>query len=144
MKLIHTFSIVARDTQTGQMGGAVQSHLFAVGALCPWAEAGVGAVATQSMVEVSYGPLGLELLRKGKSAKDTLHILTTKDKQRTSHQVVIVDIQSNIAVHTDKRCIAEEVHIIGDKFSIQANMMINKNNSLNNDIKGCRNGKVPY
>ena len=123
---MHTFSIVARDARTGEMGVAIQSHWFAVGALCPWAEAGTGAIATQSMVEVSYGPMGLQSLRNGKSAMETLNFLIGKDKQQALRQVAIVDAKGNIAVHTGKRCIAEAGHIIGNGFSVQANMMINK------------------
>src|SRR5438094_8744757 len=76
---VHTFSIVARDPQTGEMGVAVQSHWFSVGAIVPWAEAGVGAVATQSFVDPSYGPLGLAAMRAGRSAPDALRGLLTAD-----------------------------------------------------------------
>ncbi|HEX9002705.1 MAG TPA: DUF1028 domain-containing protein, partial [Blastocatellia bacterium] len=79
--LVHTYSIVARDPETGQMGVAVQSNWFSVGSLVPWAEAGVGAVATQSMVEQSYGPLGLQLMRAGKSAPEALKSLLASDAQ---------------------------------------------------------------
>src|SRR5436189_1950379 len=79
MRPVNTFSIVARDPQTGEIGVAVQSHWFAVGQIVPWAEAGVGAVATQSFVDPSYGQLGLDLLRTGKSAPDTLRGLLGAD-----------------------------------------------------------------
>lgn len=125
--LYHTFSIVARDHCSGQMGVAVQSHWFAVGALCPWAEAGVGSIATQSLVEVSYGPLGLNLLRTGKSAAETLQELLAEDKNREVRQVAIVDASGNVAVHTGRNCIAEAGHFCGDGFSVQANMMKNSN-----------------
>ena len=82
-----TFSIVARDEQTGQLGVAVQTHWFAVGAICPWIEAGVGAVATQSMVEISYGPKSLDLLREGKSAQEALDTLIAEDKDPGLRQV---------------------------------------------------------
>src|SRR5262249_59967657 len=88
---VHTYSIVARDPQTGQLGVAVQSHWFSVGSVVPWAEAGVGAVATQSIVEVSYGPLGLELMRAGKSAPDALKSLLASDGQAEYRQVAMVD-----------------------------------------------------
>lgn len=122
---LHTFSIVARDSTSKQLGVAIQSHWFAVGSLCPWVEAGVGAIATQSLVRVSYGPQGLNLLRSGKSAFDVLQQLLSADDNRESRQVAIVDAQGNIAAHTGKKCIAEAGHYIGDGFSVQANMMTN-------------------
>lgn len=125
MKLMHTFSIVARDAKTKQMGVAVQTHWFAVGALCPWAEAGVGAIATQSMVQVSYGPIGLEQMRNGRSAQQTLDALLAKDEQAALRQVAMVDAQGNIAVHTGDRCIAKAGHKQGEDYSVQANMMLN-------------------
>src|SRR3954467_3273185 len=79
LRPVSTFSIVARDPQTGEIGVAVQSHWFAVGQIVPWAEAGVGAVATQSFVDPSYGKLGLDLMRVGKSSKDALSGLLTAD-----------------------------------------------------------------
>ena len=125
MTLLHTFSIVALDRKTNQIGVAVQSHWFAVGALCPWIEPGVGAIATQSMVEVSYGPKGLALLRSGKNPQQALDDLLRSDESRDLRQVAIVDAQGKVAVHTGKRCIAEAGHQIGDSFSVQANMMLN-------------------
>ncbi len=125
MNQLHTFSIIARDTQKGQMGVAVQSHWFAVGSICPWVEAGVGAIATQALVEMSYGPLGLELLRKGIPSQQVLDNLLSKDKNRELRQVAIVDSQGNVAAHTGNRCVAEAGHISGTGFSIQANMMKN-------------------
>jgi uncharacterized Ntn-hydrolase superfamily protein len=123
-----TFSIVARDEQTGQLGVAVQTHWFAVGAICPWIEAGVGAVATQSMVEISYGPQSLDLLRDGKSPQEALDLLLAKDKDQGVRQVAIVDNSGRIAVHTGDRCIQYAGHIKGEAFSVQANMM--KNSSV--------------
>lgn len=120
-----TFSIIARDEQTGQLGVAVQTHWFAVGAICPWVEAGVGAVATQSMVEVSYGPKSLDLLRSGKSAREALDILIAEDKNQGLRQVAVVDVQGRIAVHTGDRCIQAAGHRTGKGFSVQANMMKN-------------------
>ncbi len=124
-KLAHTFSIVARDPATGQMGVAVQSNWFSVGALVSWAEAGVGAVATQSFVNVSFGPRGLEILKQGKTAQEALKILIDSDEGRDVRQVAIIDAQGNVAAHTGTKCIAEAGHIIGDNFSVQANMMLN-------------------
>jgi uncharacterized Ntn-hydrolase superfamily protein len=123
-----TFSIVARDEQTGQLGVAVQTHWFAVGAICPWAEAGVGAVATQSMVEVSYGPKNLDLLRAGKTALEALESLIAEDKDQGLRQVAVVDAQGRIAVHTGDHCIQAAGHRSGNGFSVQANMM--KNDSI--------------
>ena len=123
-----TFSIVARDEQTGQLGVAVQTHWFAVGAICPWIEAGVGAVATQSMVEISYGPKSLDLLREGKSPQEALDMLLAEDKDQGLRQVAIVDNSGRIAVHTGDRCIYAAGHRAGEAFSVQANMM--KNDSV--------------
>lgn len=124
-QLAHTFSIVARDPETGELGVAVQSHWFSVGSVVAWAEAGVGAVATQSLVEVSYGPLGLALMRAGKSAEEALTALLAADEGRDLRQVAMVDAQGRVAVHTGARCIAEAGHEVGPGFSVQANMMIN-------------------
>src|SRR5690348_7349337 len=91
--LAHTFSIVARDPATGDFGVAVQSHWFKVGSDVPWAEAGVGAVATQSFVKVDYGPLGLKLMKEGKSAQEALDQLLAADPQKDVRQVAMVDAQ---------------------------------------------------
>ena len=123
--LTHTYSIVARDTITGEMGVAVQSHWFSVGSIVSWAEAGVGAVATQSLVNVSFGQRGLDLLRRGKTAGEVLKELLSSDEGADFRQVAIVDGKGNIAVHTGKKCIAEAGHIIGGNYSVQANMMLN-------------------
>src|SRR3990172_3169959 len=93
LRPVHTYSIVARDPATGELGVAVQSHWFSVGALVPWAEAGVGAVATQSFVDPSYGPLGLELMRAGRSAPDALAGLVAADAGREVRQVAMIDAQ---------------------------------------------------
>lgn len=121
---IHTYSIVARDPDNGQLGVAVQSHWFSVGALVPWVEAGVGAVATQSFVEVSYGPLGLDLMRAGKSAPQALKALVEIDPKRDVRQVAMIDSQGRVAAHTGKSCIIEAGHYTGDQFSVQANLML--------------------
>lgn len=121
---IHTYSIVARDPYNGQLGVAVQSHWFSVGPLVPWIEAGVGAVATQSFVEVSYGPLGLDLMRAGKSAPQALKALVEIDPKRDMRQVAMIDSQGRVAAHTGKSCIIEAGHYTGDQFSVQANLML--------------------
>lgn len=121
--ITHTFSIVARDPQSGELGVAVQSHWFSVGGLVTWAEAGVGVVATQALVDVSYGPLGLALMRAGKSAAQAIAALLAADEERELRQVAMVDARGGIAVHTGARCIAYAGHETGDGFSVQANMM---------------------
>jgi uncharacterized Ntn-hydrolase superfamily protein len=124
MHLAHTYSIVAFDATAGQLGVAVQSHYFGVGAAVPWLEAGVGAVATQSFVEVSYGPLGLAMMRMGKSAPQALAGLLAVDPQQDQRQVAMVDIHGNVAVHTGVRCIAAAGHRTGKGYSVQANLML--------------------
>jgi uncharacterized Ntn-hydrolase superfamily protein len=121
----HTYSIVARDPHTGEMGAAVQSHWFSTGSLVIWAEAGVGAVATQAMVDPGYGPLGLELMFTGISASTTLENLLFQDPRKEVRQVAMVDRHGNIGVHTGSKCIGEAGHVVGEGFSVQANMMIN-------------------
>lgn len=122
---VHTFSIVARDPATGELGVAVQSHWFSVGPIVPWAEAGVGAVATQSFVDPSYGKNGLELMRAGKSAPDTLKELLAKDEGREVRQVAMIDAQGRVDAWTGKNDIQAAGHIVGKNFSVQANLMLN-------------------
>lgn len=124
LRPVHTYSIVARDSATGQLGVAVQSHWFSVGALVPWAEAGVGAVATQSFIEVSYGPLGLDLMRAGKTAPEALRALVAADENEAVRQVAMVDAGGNVAVHTGSKAIAEAGHRTGRGYSVQANLML--------------------
>jgi uncharacterized Ntn-hydrolase superfamily protein len=121
---VSTYSIVAFDHETGQLGVAVQSHWFSVGFVVPWAESGVGAVATQSFVDPSYGPLGLELMRAGKSPQETLAALIRADKTPEVRQVAMIDAQGRTAVFTGEDCIAEAGHISGKDFICQANMML--------------------
>jgi uncharacterized Ntn-hydrolase superfamily protein len=118
-----TYSIVARDPQTGELGIAVQSHWFAAGGTVPWAEAGVGAVATQAFLEMSYGPRGLDLLRGGATAQETLDRLTADDPDADVRQVGIVDALGNVATHTGERTIPAAGHVTGAAFTCQANMM---------------------
>lgn len=122
---VHTFSIVARDPATGELGVAVQSHWFSVGPIVPWAEAGVGAVATQSFVDPSYGKNGLELMRAGKSAPDALKELLAKDEGREVRQVAMIDAQGRVDAWTGKNDIQAAGHIVGKNFSVQANLMLN-------------------
>lgn len=118
-----TYSIVARDPVSGCFGVAVQSHWFSVGSAVCWAEAGVGAVATQATIEPGYGPQGLSLLRKGLSAVQALAILTAADPEAALRQVAMVDAQGLADAHTGDRCIEAAGHIVGRGFSVQANMM---------------------
>src|SRR5437660_8861274 len=120
----HAYSIVARDPGTGQLGVAVQSHWFAVGANVTWAEAGVGAVASQAFSDPSYGKLGLDLLRAGRGARDALGGCLAADRLRETRQVAMVDAQGGVAAHTGQLTIAEAGDLIGDQFSVQANMML--------------------
>ncbi len=123
--LAHTFSIVARDAATGDMGVAVQSHWFSVGSIVTWAEAGVGAVATQSFVDPAYGPRGLDAMRKGVAAPDALKQLLAADKEREVRQVAFVDSKGRIAAHTGKLAIIAAGHHVGNRYSVQANLMAN-------------------
>jgi uncharacterized Ntn-hydrolase superfamily protein len=122
--LAHTFSIVARDSLTGEMAVAVQSHWFSVGTSVSWAEAGVGAVATQSFVNKSFGIRGLDLLRRGLTAQEALDALLKDDEGRDVRQVAIVDTKGNVATHTGKGCIQYATQIQGKQFSVQSNMML--------------------
>lgn len=122
---VNTYSIVARDPATGEMGVAVQSHWFSVGSVVSWAEPGVGAVATQSFVEVSYGPLGLKLMQAGKTAEQALAALLAADPQREVRQVAMVDRHGNVATHTGANCISAAGHKTGEQYSVQANLMEN-------------------
>lgn len=125
--LTHTFSIVAHDSATGDIGVAVQSHWFSVGNTVSWAEAGVGAIATQSLVNKSFGPRGLDLLKKGYSPQQAMDSLIAGDQGRAFRQVAIVDDEGRVAVYTGEKCIAAAGHIKGDGYSVQANMMLNDN-----------------
>jgi uncharacterized Ntn-hydrolase superfamily protein len=120
---VNTYSIVALDETTGELGVAVQSHWFSVGALVPWAQAGVGAVATQSFIKIEYGPEGLQLMREGKTAEEALTILLDQDEGKAVRQVGMVDAIGNVAVHTGKDCIDFAGHIVGKNYTIQANLM---------------------
>jgi uncharacterized Ntn-hydrolase superfamily protein len=122
--LCHTYSIVARDEATGQLGVGVQSHYFCVGALVTWAEAGVGAVATQAMNEPAYGPQGLDLMRAGSTAPDALAELVAADPGSEIRQVAMVDSQGRAAAHTGSKTIPEAGHLVGEGFAVQANMML--------------------
>jgi uncharacterized Ntn-hydrolase superfamily protein len=123
LRPVHTYSIVARDPATGQLGVAVQSHWFAVGSLVPWAQPGVGAVATQSFVDVRYGVEGLQLMAQGKPAGQALRRLLATDPNPAVRQVGMIDADGRTAQHTGDRCIQYAGHLAGDNFAVQANLM---------------------
>ena len=120
-----TYSIVAIDTKSGLMGVGVQSHYFSVGSVVPWVESGKGAVATQAMVDVSYGPRGLGLMSLGLSSTKALNCLLDEDSLPDTRQVAFLDTNGKVDVHTGASCIPEAGDHIGDGFSCQANMMKN-------------------
>jgi uncharacterized Ntn-hydrolase superfamily protein len=121
-----TYSIVARDPANGELGVAVQSHWFAVGPIVPWARPGVGAVATQAMAEISYGPRGLELLERGDDANAALAQLLAEDPGAAGRQVAMVDAHGRVATHTGESAIAFAGHVTGDGVSCQANIMVSE------------------
>ena len=118
-----TYSIVARDPETGELGVAVQSHWFSVGPIVPWARPGVGAVATQANAEVAYGPRALDLLERGMSARGALKRLLAEDPLAASRQVAVVDAHGEVAAHTGEACMAFAGDVQGAGVSCQANIM---------------------
>jgi len=123
LRPVNTYSIVARDADTGQLGVAVQSHWFSVGSGVLWAEPGIGAVATQSFTDPNYGPLGLQLMRGGKDASQALHALLAIDAHANVRQVGMVDANGVVANHTGESSIREYCNIAGDSYTVQANLM---------------------
>jgi len=122
-ELCSTYSIVARDPQTGELGVAVQTHQMSVGRLVPFLLPGIGAVATQSLVNVSFGPMGLAMLREGVSAAHVVAALVASDENAHRRQLAVVDTQGRAAAHTGSGCIADARHHVGEGYSVQANMM---------------------
>ena len=122
--LTHTYSIVARDPDTGEMGVGVQSHYFSVGSVVDWGRSGVGVVATQSFVNKSFGLRGLDLMEQGKSPYEALKILLSDDEGKEVRQVALLDSQGRVAVHTGSKCIKYAGHLNRENFSVQANMML--------------------
>jgi uncharacterized Ntn-hydrolase superfamily protein len=118
-----TYSIVAHDAESGEVGVAVQSHWFSVGSVVSWARPGVGAVATQSIGEPSYGPNALDLLAEGVAPREALDRLVAADPRAPFRQVAVVDAHGRVAVHTGESCIAFAGNQTGDGYSVQANMM---------------------
>jgi len=123
--LVSTYSIVARDPETGEMGVAVQSHWFSVGTIVTWGEAGVGVVATQSFVNPAFGPDGLALLKSGMTADEAVDKLIADDQGRDVRQLAIIDVNGNVKSHTGNNCIPGAGNIIGENYSVQANLMLN-------------------
>jgi len=121
-----TYSIVARDPQTGELGVAVQSHWFSVGSVVPWALPGLGAVATQANVETSYGPRSLELMQRGADSRQALEQLLTEDPGSAGRQVAVIDANGQVAAHTGDACMAYAGHVTGDGVSCQANIMVSE------------------
>jgi uncharacterized Ntn-hydrolase superfamily protein len=118
-----TYSIVARDPLTGRFGVAVQSHYLGVGPVVPWLEPGVGAIATQASVNISFGPIGLELLRAGRSAAEVVAACVASDEHAETRQLGVVDAQGTAAAHTGAECIPACGHVVGDAFSVQGNLL---------------------
>ena len=123
--LAHTYSIVAFDEKTGDMGVAVQSHWFAVGTSVTWGEAGVGVIATQSFVNPAFGPNGLALLKKGMTPQEVVDELIKGDEGREFRQLAVLDSKGRAASFTGKFCIQPAGNIVGKNFSVQANLMSN-------------------
>ena len=123
--LVSTYSIVARDPESGEMGVAVQSHWFSVGTIVTWGEAGVGVIATQSFVNPAFGPDGLELLKSGLTASEVVDKLIAEDKGRDVRQLAVIDVNGNVKSYTGKNCIPGAGNIIGENYSVQANLMLN-------------------
>lgn len=118
-----TYSIVARDPQTSRFGVAVQSHYLGVGPVVPWLEAGVGAIATQAQVDISFGPIGLELLREGRSADQVVAALVASDPNAAVRQLGVVDREGRAAAFTGERTIPAAGHLVGDGFTVQGNLL---------------------
>lgn len=123
----HTYSIVARDKNTGEMAVGVQSHWFSVGTIVAWGKSGVGVVATQSFVNPAYGPEGLQLMEDGMNADEALKKLTEQDEGKAFRQVGFLGADGTSASFTGKNCVTSASHMIGDNYAVQANMMLNDN-----------------
>ena len=123
---VATFSIVAYDPENGDLGVAVQSKFLAVGAVVPWAKAGVGAVATQSWANTTYGPEGLKLMAEGLSAQEALDKLVEADEERDRRQAGVVDARGNAAAYTGQGCFDWAGHIVGEGFACQGNILVSE------------------
>ena len=118
-----TYSIVARDPVTGRLGVAVHSHYLGVGPVVPWLAPGVGAIATQAQVDIAYGPIGLELLRNGRSAEQVVAALLAGDATPEVRQVGVVDVEGRVAAHTGTATIPAAGHLVRDGFTVQGNLL---------------------
>ena len=116
--LVSTYSIVARDPETGEMGVAVQSHWFSVGTIVTWGEAGIGVIATQSFVNPAFGPDGLALLKSGMTADEAVNKLIADDEGRDVRQLAIIDVNGNVKSYTGKNCIPGAGNIVGENYSV--------------------------
>ena len=121
--VIATYSIVAFDPASGDLGVAVQSKFFGVGTVVPWARAGVGAIATQASANITYGPRGLDLLANGSAPEQAVRLLTETDEGRDHRQLGIVDAQGRAASHTGVKCNAWAGHIVRPNFTVQGNIL---------------------
>ncbi|CAA9408980.1 MAG: FIG00672996: hypothetical protein [uncultured Rubrobacteraceae bacterium] len=124
--IVATFSIVAFDPETDSLGVAVQSKFLAVGAVVPWARAGVGAVATQAMANYNYGPRGLDLMSEGKSAGETVEALTSADEGRDHRQVGVVDTRGGTATFTGSECFDWAGGVTGEHYAAQGNILVGR------------------
>jgi uncharacterized Ntn-hydrolase superfamily protein len=122
-QIIATFSIAARDARNGDLGVAVASKFLAVGSVVPWAQAGAGALATQALANVSYGPRGLALMAEGRSAQEALDALLAGDPDREHRQAGLVDARGGAAAHTGSQCMDWAGHVVGDGFAAQGNIL---------------------
>lgn len=122
-QMFNTYSIVARDPESGDLGVAVQTHQMCVGAVVPWLKSGIGAIATQAYANISFGPLGLSLLEEGLKPSKVVDTLVASDEDAHRRQFAVVDTKGQVATWTGSNCIAEAGHHIGEGFSVQANMM---------------------
>ena len=121
--LISTFSIVARDPTTGELGVAVQSKFIAVGSVVPYAKADVGAIATQALANTRYGPVGLELLSKGRTSHEVIRLMTTADPRRAHRQVGVIGLDGNASIHTGKKCMDWAGGQTGSDYAVQGNLL---------------------
>jgi len=121
--IISTFSIVARDSTTGELGVAVQSKFIAVGSAVPYAEAGVGAIASQAWGNVRYGPVGLALLKEGKKPEEVVHLMTDADPRRDQRQLAIIATEGNASIHTGKKCMDWAGGQTGPNYAVQGNIL---------------------
>lgn len=122
-KIISTFSIVARDPVTNELGVAIQSRAFRAGAIVPYAKAGVGAIATQANANSTYGPKGLALLERGLSPDEVVKRLTEEDNGKDSRQLAVIDAKGRVQAYTGSKCSYWAGHVEGKDYSVQGNIL---------------------